>query len=101
MFLEEKPYSDAYERLISAYPRSRWQHSKSSSVSPGLRIHVATKPVQQQSAGTRQVVEQRMVIGEFVVLLIVSGATSLEVLHRWDAVKRYLTDGLGSLISCT
>ena len=28
------------------------------------------------------------------------GSISLEILHRWDAVRRYLTDGPGSLVSC-
>ena len=103
VFLEEKPYSEAYDDHISAHPRSRWQHRGNSSVSPILRIHVARRPLpaaQQQSARSSQVVEQRMVIGEFVVLLIARGAITLEVVHHWDAVRRYLTDGPGSLVSC-
>ena len=103
VFLAEKPYREAYDRHISAQPRSRWQPRGNSSVSPRLRIHVARRPLtaaQQQSAGGSQVVEQRMVIGEFVVSLIARGAISLEILHRWDAVRRYLTDGPGSLVSC-
>ena len=103
LFLAEKPYSEAYDRHISAQPRSRWQPRGNSSVSPRLRIHVARQSLRaarQQSARGSQVVEQRMVIGEFVVSLIAWGAISLDILHRWDAVRRYLTDGPGSLVSC-
>ena len=101
VFLEERPFTHMFDKLICAYPSSQWQFQQSPQ-DPSLRVHVARKPLttpQQQSARSSQVVEQWMVVRQFVVLLVVRGSRSLEVVRRWDAVRQYLAEGPGILSS--